>query len=278
VVSPNSPEKDTSPAEIDITRPHPARTWDYYLGGKDNFAADREVADKVIAAWPGMRVSARENRKFIGRAIQYLAGEAGIDQFLDIGSGLPTASNVHEVAQAINPAARVVYVDNDPLVLVHARALLTSSPEGKCAYIQADLREPEKILSAPATQETLDFTRPIALILSAIVHFLLPEDQPARIIKTLVDALPSGSYVAASHGSTEYGTQEEADVVVRLITASGVRIAPRDSADFGNLVFDGLSLVAPGVVLLPEWRPNPDGAPRPGAREVGSNAGVARKP
>jgi O-methyltransferase involved in polyketide biosynthesis len=278
VPHPNSPEKDTGPAEIDITRPHPARTWDYYLGGKDNFAADRAVADQVIAAWPGMRVSARENRKFIGRAIHYLAGEAGIDQFLDIGSGLPTASNVHEVAQAINPAARVVYVDNDPLVLVHARALLTSSPEGRCAYIQADLREPEKILSAAATQETLDFTRPIALILAAVVHFLLPEDEPARIIKTLVDALPSGSYVVASHGSAEYGTQEEADVIVRLITASGVRVATRDSTDFGNLVFDGLSLVAPGVVLLPEWRPNPNGGPRPGAREVGSNAGVARKP
>ena len=278
MVSPNSPEKDLGPAEIDITRPHPARTWDYYLGGKDNFAADRAVADKVIAAWPGMRVSARENRKFLGRAVQYLAGEAGIDQFLDIGSGLPTASNVHEVAQAINPAARVVYVDNDPLVLVHARALLTSSPEGKCAYIQADLRQPETILNAPATRETLDFDRPIALILASVVHFLLPEDEPARIIKTLVDALPSGSYVAASHGSAEYGTQEEADVIIRLITASGVRIATRDSSDFAELVFDGLSLVAPGVVLLPEWRPNPNGGPRPGAREVGSNAGVARKP
>jgi hypothetical protein len=278
VVSPNSPEKDLGPAEIDINRPHPARTWDYYLGGKDNFAADRAAADQVIAAWPGMRVAARENRKFLGRAVQYLAGEAGIDQFLDIGSGLPTANNVHEVAQAVNPAARVVYVDNDPLVLVHARALLTSSPEGKCAYIQADLRQPETILSAPATQETLDFNRPIALILAAVVHFLLPADEPARIIKTLVDALPAGSYVAASHGTAEYGTQEEADVIIRLVTASGVRIATRDSADFAKLVFDGLSLVAPGVVLLPEWRPNPNGGPRPGAREVGMNAAVARKP
>jgi hypothetical protein len=272
------PERDLSSVGIDITRPHPARTWDYYLGGKDNFAADRVAADQVIAAWPGMRVSARENRKFIGRAVQYLAGEAGIDQFLDIGSGLPTASNVHEVAQAINPAARVVYVDNDPLVLVHARALLTSSPEGKCAYIQADLREPETILNAPATRETLDFNRPIALILAAVVHFLLPEDKPAEIIKTLVDALPSGSYVAASHGSTEYGTQEEADVVIRLIHASGVRIATRDSADFADLVFNGLTLVPPGVVLMSEWRPSPTGGPRPGAREVGVNAGVARKP
>ena len=258
---PNSPEKDMAPAEIDITRAHPARTWDYYLGGKDNFAADRAVADQVIAVWPGMRVSARESRKFIGRAIQYLAGEAGIDQFLDIGSGLPTANNVHEVAQAINPAARVVYVDNDPLVLVHARALLTSSPEGKCAYIQADLREPETILSAPATRETLDFTRPIALILAAVVHFLLPEDEPAQIIKTLVDALPSGSYVAASHGSAEYGTQEEADAVFASSRPAACASRPRDSTDFADLVFDRLSLVAPGVVLLPEWRPNPAAAP-----------------
>ena len=278
MVPPNSPEKDLGPAEIDITRPHPARTWDYYLGGKDNFAADRAAADRVIAAWPGMRVAARENRKFLGRAVQYLAGEAGIDQFLDIGSGLPTANNVHEVAQAVNPAARVVYVDNDPLVLVHGRALLASSPEGKCAYIQADLRQPETILSAPATQETLDFNRPIALILAAVVHFVLPEDEPERIMKTLVDALPSKSYVTASHGTAEYGTQEEADVIIRIVNAGGVRIATRDSADFAKLVFDGLKLVAPGVVLLPEWRPNPNGGPRPGAREVGMNAAVARKP
>ena len=221
-----------SPPEMDITRPHPARIYDYMLGGKDNFAVDREVADQVLAAWPAMRISARENRKFIGRAIRYLAGEAGIGQFLDVGSGLPTVANVHEVAQAVNPAARVVYADNDPLVLAHARALLTSSPEGKCAYIHADLREPEKILSDPVTRETLDFTRPVALILAAVVHFLLPEDDPARIIGTLVDALPPGSYVVASHGSTEYGSQEEADVVLGIIQAGGVRICAAEFPRF----------------------------------------------
>ncbi len=273
----NRRETDIIPPQIDITRPHSARIYDYMLGGKDNFAADRAVGDQALAAWPAMRVSTWENRKFIGRAVRYLAGEAGIDQFLDIGSGLPTVANVHEVAQAINPAARVVYVDNDPLVLTHARALLTSSAEGKCAYIQADLREPEKILGDPVTQETLDFTRPIGLILAAVVHFLLPEDEPKRIITTLVDALSSGSYVVASHGSTEYGSQEEADVVLSIIQAGGVRVAPRSSHDFGHLLFDGLELVPPGVVLLPEWRPAPDGALRPGAREIGSNAGVARK-
>ena len=266
------------PPEIDTSKPNSARQWDYFLGGKDNFAADRAVADQVIAAWPGIRVSARENRAFIGRAVRFLAGEAGVDQFLDIGSGLPTASNVHEVAQAINPAAHVVYVDNDPLVLAHARALLTSKPEGRCAYIQADLRDPEKILGAPATRETLDFGRPIALILAAVVHFLIPEDEPARVIKTLVDALPSGSYVVASHGSTEYGTQEEADAVLRPIKAGGGRVAPRDLSDFADLVFNGLELTPPGVVLLPEWRPNAPRGLRPGAREVGMNAGVARKP
>ena len=276
--APNRPETDISPPDIDITRPHPARIYDYMLGGKDNFAVDRDVADQVLTAWPAMRISARENRKFIGRAIRYLAGEAGIDQFLDVGSGLPTVANVHEVAQAVNPAARVVYADNDPLVLAHARALLTSSPEGRCAYIHADLREPEKILSDPVTQETLDFTRPVALILAAVVHFLLPEDDPARIIGTLVDALLPGSYVVASHGSTEYGSQEEADVVLGIMQAGGVRIAPRSSHDFGHLVFDGLELVPPGVVLLPQWRPVRGSGPQPGAREVGSNAGVARKP
>jgi len=163
-------------------------------------------------------------------------------------------------------------------VLAHARALLTSSPAGKCAYIHADLREPEKILNDPVTRDTLDFTRPIGLILAAIVHFLLPEDDPAWIISKLVDALPSGSYVVASHGSTEYGSQEEADVVIGIIEAGGVRIAPRSSHDFGHLVFDGLELVAPGVVLLPQWRPAPGSGHQPGAREVGANAGVARKP
>jgi len=266
------------PPEIDVTRPHAARIYDYMLGGKDNFAADRKVGDQVLAVWPAMRISTRENRNFLGRAVRYLAGEAGVGQFLDIGSGLPTAANVHEVAQAVNPAARVVYADSDPLVLAHARALLTSSPEGKCAYIQADLREPEQILSHPVTRETLDFTRPIGLILAAVVHFLLPEDDPARIIAALVDALPPGSYVAASHGSTEYGSKEEADVVLGMLQAGGVRVAPRSSHDFGHLVFDGLELVPPGVVLLPEWRPVPGSGPRPGAREVGANAGVGRKP
>src|SRR6201996_1517920 len=186
------------PTGIDTSRPHPARPYDYFLGGKNNFAADREVADKVLAGWPAIRVGVRENRKFLARVVRYLAGDAGIRQFLDIGTGLPTADNVHEVAQSVAPSARVVYADNDPLVLAHARALLTSSPEGRTAYIHADLRDPASILSDPAVQQVLDLGRPVALMLVAVLHFVPDEFEPARVLRTLTDALPSGSYVVAS--------------------------------------------------------------------------------
>ena len=267
------------PPEIDTTKAHPARIYDYCLGGKDNFAADRETAERALTVWPAVRVSVRENRAFLGRAVRYLAAEAGIDQFLDIGSGLPNVGNVHEVAQALNPAAHVVYVDNDPIVLAHARALLTSSPEGKCAYIQADLRDPEKILSDPVVRDTLDFDRPVALLLSAVLHFIRDEDEPERIISTLVSALPPGSYVAASHGTAEYMVGEETGQrVTGAYAHGGVQLADRDSAQFADLVFDGLELVAPGVVVTSEWRPDPGSALRPLPSEVSTNAGVARKP
>ena len=168
------------PAEIDTSQPHIARMYDYYLGGKNHFAADRELADKVIAAIPGMRTGPRENREFLGRTVRYLAGEAGIRQFLDIGTGLPTTNSVHEVAQQVAPSSRVVYVDNDPLVLTHARALLTSSEEGRTAYIQADLHNPQEILSSPVVQSVLDFSQPVALLLLAVLQFIPDEDGPAR--------------------------------------------------------------------------------------------------
>jgi len=263
---------------IDPTKPHSARIYNYFLGGKDNFAADRAVAEQAIAAWPGIRVAARENRAFIGRAVRYLAAEAGIDQFLDIGSGLPTASNVHEVAQGINPAARVVYVDNDPIVHSHARALLASTPQGSCAYIQADLREPEKIIGSPLVRETLDFSRPVALILAAVVHFLIPADDPARIIGTLAGALPAGSYLAASHGTDEYPPPESADGVSSAYSGGGVSVCLRTADEFGRLVFAGLELVPPGVVMTTKWRPElgPHSDARPS--DVSTNVGVARKP
>src|SRR5690348_8273691 len=178
--------------------------YDYYLGGKDNFAADRETAQALMKIVPTIRAAARENRAFLGRVVRYLVAEAGIRQFLDIGTGLPSANNVHEVAQHVAPSCRVVYADNDPLVLAHARALLTSSAEGKTAYIEADLREPEKILEHPVTRQTLDFTKPVALMLVAVLHFVPDADGPRQIVETLLEALPSGSYLVASHATPEY--------------------------------------------------------------------------
>ncbi len=264
------------PAEIDTSRPHSARMYDYYLGGKNHFAADREAADKVLAGMPTSRTFARENRDFLGRAVRYLAGEAGIRQFLDIGTGLPATNSVHEVAQAVAPECRVLYADNDPLVLVHARALLTSSPEGRTAYVQADLRDPAAILADPVTRDVLDFSRPVALMLVAVLHFIQDDDGPAEILKTLIDALPSGSYLVATHLSGEHdrAAMEAAAVAYQR---AGVRGQARDSDDFARLVFDGLELVPPGVTLVSEWRPDEE-AVRPAPAEVNCYGGVARKP
>jgi hypothetical protein len=260
--------------EIDTSKPHPARVYDYFLGGKDNFAADRETAQLAMKAWPDIRTAARENRAFLGRAVRYLAEEAGITQFLDLGSGLPSVGNVHEVAQDVVPSAHVMYVDNDPIVLAHARALLASKPDGKCAYIQADLRDPQAVLAHPVTRETLDFDKPIALVLAAVVHLIPDEDEPGRIISTLIDALPSGSHVIASHATAEYVPNAEA--VDRIYNQRGIRGGFRPADEFASLVFTGLTLVPPGVVLVSEWRPEP-GAILPAAVEVGVNGGVARK-
>jgi hypothetical protein len=271
----SSEESAAATPEIDTSRAHSARMYDYYLGGKNNFAADRDAAEKVLQIWPA-RTAAREGRKFLGRAVRYLAAEVGIRQFLDIGTGLPTANAVHEVAQAVAPSARVVYVDNDPMVLAHARALLTSSPEGRTAYIHADLRDPAAILADPVTNSVLDFSRPIALMLVAIVHFIQDEDKPAELIATLVDALPSGSYLVASHITMEHNPVGLA-AGQRAYRAAGVSAQARDSSQFAELAFAGLELVPPGVVLVSEWRPDDDG-PRPTPAEVSFYGGVARKP
>jgi hypothetical protein len=265
------------PPEIDISRPHPARMYDYYLGGKNHFAADREVADKALASMPSGRIVARENRAFLGRTVRYLAREAGIRQFLDIGTGLPTANNVHEVAQSVAPSARVVYADNDPLVLAHARALLTSSPEGRTAYVHADLRNPEVILSSPVVREVLDFSQPVALMLVAILHFICDDDKPAEIIATLLDAVAPGSFLVASHGSAEHSDPVGIAAGVRAYRSSGISLQLRDSDEFARLAFSGLELVPPGVVLVSEWRPEGAG-PRPTPAEVSFYGGVARRP
>jgi SAM-dependent methyltransferase len=261
---------------IDTTKPHAARMYDYYLGGKDHFAVDREVAELSIRSWPAVRVAARENRSFMGRAVRYLVAEEGIRQFLDIGTGLPTARNVHEVAQEAAPECRVVYVDNDPIVLAHARALLTSSPQGRTAYVDADLREPGKILADPAVTGTLDFGQPVALMLLAILHFLPDADDPARIVRTLMDALPSGSYLVASHVTPEF---DPAGVggLERTYRASGVACQSRTAEEFAQVAFTGLHLVEPGLVVGTQWRPDDDG-PHAQPREVNGYAGVARKP
>ena len=263
------------PAEIDTSKPHPARMYDYFLGGKNHFAADRETAKKMLAAAPHARTGARENRAFLGRVVRYLAAEAGIRQFLDIGTGLPTTNNVHEVAQAVTPSARVVYVDNDPLVLAHARALLTSSFEGRTAYIQGDLRDPAAILSSPVVREVLDFTRPVALILVAVLHFMPDEFKPAATMATLLDGLPAGSYLAASHATLE--TLPGAAAATRAYRSAGVPMQLRGADDFAELAFTGLELIPPGVVVVSEWRPT-DPAPRPAPAEVNVYGGVARKP
>ena len=272
-----APEGAGLPPEIDTTKPHSARMYDFYLGGKDNFAADRAAAEQAIAAWPSILVAARENRAFVGRAVRYLTAEAGISQFLDIGSGLPGVGNVHDVAQSVIRSAHVVYVDNDPIVLAHARALLVSTPEGKCAYIQADLREPEKILADPVVRETLDFGRPIALILAAVLPFVPDEAGPVQIVKTLVDALPSGSYVVASHGGTDYVPEHVRQGLGRAYSKGATRATSRDAREFADLVFSGLELVPPGVIVTSEWRPEAN-AYLPPRSSVGSSAAVGRKP
>jgi SAM-dependent methyltransferase len=262
------------PPEIDPSRPAEARVYDYMIGGKNNFAADRELAERVLKHSPHAHTATRENRGFLGRAVRYLTAEAGIRQFLDIGTGLPTTNSVHEVAQSIDPACRVVYCDNDLLVLAHARALLTSTREGRTAYIHADLREPEAILSSPEVRDVLDFSQPVALMLVAILHHIPDEDKPAEIVATLVDALPPGSYVVASHLTMEHDTDPGG--APGVLRGSGIDMQKRASDDFARLVFTGLELVPPGVVLVSEWRQSNSG-PRPSAAEVNCYGGVARK-
>jgi SAM-dependent methyltransferase len=269
-------ESEPASPEFDVSRPHAARMYDYFLGGKDHFAADRETAEIALQSFNAVRTGVRENRSFLGRAIRYLAEEVGIRQFLDIGTGLPSANNVHEVAQAVAPESRVVYVDNDPIVLTHAKALLTSSPEGHTAYIDADLREPEKILTHPVARELLDFTQPIGLLLVAVLHFIPDRDDPRRIVRTLVDALASGSHLVASHVTAEYDPVGVGGLVNSYCSA-GVPAQARAMDDFASLAFDGLQLVDPGVESVSDWRPEDDG-PRPTAAEVSCSGGIGRKP
>ena len=249
-------ESSGSPAEavprgVDPRVPNPARVWNYWCGGKDNYKADRDVGDETLKAMPVVGMLARADRAFLGRAVRYLVGEAGVRQFLDIGTGLPTADNTHEVAQGIAPETRVVYADNDPVVLAHARALLTSTAAGKTDYIDADLRDPDKILAA-ATQ-TLDFGQPVAVLLLAILGFISDSERPHAIVARLMDAVPSGSYLVISHPAK--GISDEMAKAERIWNErSPYKIRLRSPADIARF-FDGLELLDPGVVQLPQWRP-----------------------
>ncbi|MEV7969009.1 SAM-dependent methyltransferase [Sphaerisporangium sp. NPDC088356] len=259
-------------AQIDTTTPHSARVWNYWLGGKDNYAIDRQVGDQVRQVYPGIVDVARHSRAFLGRAVRHLAGEAGITQFLDLGTGLPTVDNTHEVAQRVNPACKIVYMDNDPLVLVHARALLTSSREGVCDYVDADVRDPERVLQQAS--RTLDFTQPIALMMLGILGNVWDDAQATEIRDHLVAALPPGSYLALEDGTNAVDPEAAAQAEkTRAEAGDPYKLrTPQQIVAY----FDGLRLLEPGVVSVSRWRPEatPWGLPD----EVTAFCGVAAKP
>jgi len=231
---------------------HVARVYDYLLGGKDNFAVDRGAAEQAIRINPDIVPTARANRAFLVRTTSYLAGQAGIRQFLDIGTGMPTNNNIHEVAQSIAPESRIVYVDHDPIVLTHARALLNSVPEGVTDYIEADLREPGKILAEAA--QTLDFSRPVAIMLIAILHLVLDRDDPYDLVSRLVNAVVPGSYVVISHAASDIDTGAMISMANRLNELMAQQAVPRTHREVAAF-FAGLDLLEPGLVRIPEWRP-----------------------
>ena len=256
--------------KINATVPHSARVWNYWLGGKDNFAADRELGEKVKQLFPSIVEVALASRAFLGRAIRYLVEDAGVRQFLDVGTGLPTANNTHEVAQRLAPESRIVYVDNDPLVLVHARALLVSSPQGSTDYLDADVHDPDRILDG--ARQTLDFQRPIALMMLGILGHVADYEDARGIVTTLMDALPSGSYIVINDGTNIYQT-EQRNAATEVIETEGPAYYPRSHEQIEGF-FAGLELVEPGVVSTPLWRPDAGETPK----EIDVLAGVGRKP
>jgi hypothetical protein len=259
------------PPSIDTTVPHSARIWNYWLGGKDNYPVDRVAGEQFIAVFPQIVDVARAERAFLIRAVRFLAGEAGLRQFLDVGTGLPTADNTHEVAQRAAPEARIVYVDNDPLVLTHARALLTSTPEGVTDYVDADMHEPDKIMEAAV--RTLDLGKPVALMFMGVLGHVTDYDEAASIVRRLLEPLPSGSYLALTDGTSviaKEGVEAQQDYNESGAIPYALR-TPEEIAGF----FEGLELVEPGVVSVPRWRPDPADGP---AAELDAFGGVGRKP
>jgi hypothetical protein len=265
-------EHGFAPSEIDTSRPHPARMYDYYLGGKDNYLVDREAARQVLRGAPELRVTAIQNRAFLGRAVRFLVRDAGIRQILDIGTGIPTAGNVHEVAQEIAPEVRVAYVDNDPIVHVHADALLSGA--GATSIVLADLREPHAILSHPKVRGLIDFSEPVALLLVAILHFVTAAEDPAGIVTTFRDALPAGSFLVLSHATGDFRPEAAARAAAVYDRATST-MTLRTQQDIERF-FAGFDVLEPGVVQLPLWRPE-----RRRPRDLGKAwgyCGVGRKP
>ena len=256
---------------IDTSTAHPARVYDYWLGGKDNFAADREAAEMALHAYPQLAEAVQSNRAFLARAVRFLTG-AGIRQFLDIGTGIPSANNTHQVAQQEVPDSRIVYVDNDPIVLLHARALLKSAPQGACDYIQADLRDPDEILARAA--KTLDFSKPVALMLLAILQFIGDSEDPYGLVSRLVAALPSGSYLVLAHPTDDFNPNRQGESIQRYNERVADQATLRGHDETARF-FEGLELVEPGLVTSSKWQPDSDIT---AARHSSMWCGVARKP
>jgi S-adenosyl methyltransferase len=257
---------------FDASRPHVARVYDYLLGGKDNFAADRALGDQIITSLPAVQLGVRAQRDVLGRVVRYLVGEVGLGQLMDIGSGLPTADNVHEIAQRINPATRVVYLDNDPIVLSHAQALLADDKD--TFVVDGDLRDPAGILAHPDVRKHLDWEQPIGLLMCGILHYVLDEESPAEVVATLYQALPSGSYVFIHH---LLAIEDPSAATLQEQMRRGLGRAQFRTMDQVTDLFDGLELVEPGVVLVPEWRPEPPTVRDHPVLEMAC-VGVARKP
>jgi hypothetical protein len=258
--------------DFDTSVPHIARVYDYWLGGKDNFAADRELAQQVIAVYPNIVSSVRANRAFLARAVRFMVAECGITQFLDLGTGIPTADNTHEVAQRLAPSSRIVYVDNDPIVLSHAQALLKSAPAGECAYIDADLRDPATILDI--AHRTLDFTKPVGVMLIAAIHFVTDDKEASAIVGQLMDACPPGSYLAITHAASDINTAQVSEMTRRLNESAMAEKRVTRDLDGVTRLFSGCELVEPGVVRVSQWRPN---SAAEAAAPSGLWGGVARK-
>ncbi|GGL93803.1 hypothetical protein GCM10010129_42130 [Streptomyces fumigatiscleroticus] len=256
------------PEEIDTSRPHPARVYDYLLGGKDHYEVDRRAGDELVAVAPEARIGVRANRAFMQRAVRYVVG-SGVRQILDIGTGLPTSPNVHEIAREVAPDVRVAYVDNDPIVNVHAGALLGDS--GASSIVLADLRDPRAVVDHPDVRRVIDFGEPVALLLVAVLHFLTEAERPGRIVATLRDALPAGSFLVLSHATGDFADRTSAQAVYDKASAT---MNLRSRAEVERF-FDGFELVEPGLAQVPFWRP--DTPPPAGSGEIGFYGGVARK-